>query len=247
MRREMYDLMRSAEDRHWWYYGMRRISESLLLKHVGRHPAQRVLDAGCGTGGSTRWLTDWGQVTGLDLSELALSYSRQRGLPRLVRSSVNQLPFPSEMFDLVVSFDVLYHEWVDDDAALHEFARVLRPSGTALVRVAAHQRLKSPHDVAALTRHRYSGRELVDKMQQAGFQVAGSTYVNSVLFPVALARRWLQTRSDDSGSDHFASDYWIPPAPMNFLLGRLLALEAPLASRARLPLGLSVVAVGRKP
>lgn len=247
MNKQMYELTRRAEDRLWWYYGMRRISEAFLERYVARDPHQRILDAGCGTGGSTVWLGEWGQVTGLDLSDLALAYSRQRGLPRLVQSSVSALPFSNSAFHLVVNFDVLGHEWVDDAWALAEFARVLRPGGAVLLRVAAYERLKAPHEAAALNRRRYTRHELAEKMKAAGLEVTASTYVNSFLFPVAAVRRWLQATSPSASPDDYANDFWIPPAPLNVALGWLLALEAPLACRTGLPVGLSVVVAGRKP
>src|SRR5215212_2005201 len=112
--------MFAQEERHWWYVGMRRISAA-LLDRFGPRTEQRgsleILDAGCGSGGMTRFLARRGTVTGIDLAPEALAFARRRGLKQLARASVGQLPFRSASFDVVTSFDVLYHLNVDDDLA----------------------------------------------------------------------------------------------------------------------------------
>jgi SAM-dependent methyltransferase len=244
MERDQYDLMFRQEGRHWWYLGMRRISEALLERHLAAASGPlEVLDAGCGSGGTTAWLGRWGRVTGLDLSTDALGLARQRGLSRLVRGSIEALPFPDQSFDLLTSFDVLYHLRVGDDRrALAEFRRVLRPGGLALIRAAAHDWLRGAHDQAVHTRHRYHRAELIEKLRSAGLRVERVSYVNCLLFPLAPAKRLLERR-DPAG----CTDLWQPPGPLNALLGQLLGFEGRLLLRHRLPWGLSVVAVARKP
>ena len=54
-------------------------------------------------------LERYGRVFGVDFSPLALRFCQQRGLDRAFQASVTALPFSSAVFDLVTSFDVLYH------------------------------------------------------------------------------------------------------------------------------------------
>ena len=123
----MYD----AEDRQWWYAGMRAISLALLRPQVAA--GARILDAGCGTGRNLAEFAGWARPAGVDLSEEALRFCRQRGVPA-ARGRLQALPFPAGAFDAVTSFDVLYHRWIEDDAAaVAELVRVLRPGGLLLV------------------------------------------------------------------------------------------------------------------
>lgn len=244
MELDQYDLMFRQEERHWWYLGMRSISAALLERFF--HPptgGARILDAGCGSGGTTAWLSRWGRVSGVDLEPAALEFAQRRGVKRLARASVGALPFKSDSFDLLTSFDVIYHLRVDDDLeVLREFLRVLRPNGVALVRAAAHDWLRGAHDKATHTRHRYHRGELVDKLRAVGFVVERASYANCFLFPLAPMKRLLE-RHDPAGP----ADLWQPPGPVNAVLRALLALEARLIARVGLPWGLSVVAVARKP
>ncbi|HEX2187214.1 MAG TPA: methyltransferase domain-containing protein, partial [Chloroflexota bacterium] len=190
-----YEAMYRLEDRLWWYVGMRRVAERVLdgrLERVpqGRTAAQRILDAGCGTGGNLRWLEAFGSVYGIDLSAHAIGFCRQRGLQTVARGSVTALPYADRSFDLITSFDVIYHLGVEDDlAALREMHRVLRPGGHLLVRVPAIPQLASHHDAAVHTRQRYTLGELREKTERAGFEVLRASYANTLLFPLAAIAR----------------------------------------------------------
>src|SRR5262245_12182683 len=143
MDREQYEIMYQVEQAHWWYRGMRRNTRALLRRFLAPGRTYDVLDAGCGTGGTTEDLLEFGCVTGVDFSTEALGYATSRGLHRLVQGSVEQLPFPAATFDVVTSFGVIYHRAVvDERRALAEFRRVLRPGGFALVRLPAFDWLR---------------------------------------------------------------------------------------------------------
>jgi hypothetical protein len=70
------------------------------------------------------------------------------------------------------------------------------------------------------------------------------TYANTILFPLALAKRLLEGFLPGGKG---GSDLEVKSGGMNGLLGWILSLEAPLAASIGLPYGLSVLAVGRKP
>jgi SAM-dependent methyltransferase len=191
----------------------------------------------------TRYLQRFGRVTGIDLAPEAVALAKQRGLGRIVRSSVDAIPFHDGAFDVVTSFDVLYHLNVNDDrAALAELHRVLRPGGIALIRLPAFDWIRGAHDEVVHTRHRYTRDELSQKLEAVGFLVERATYANFLLFPLAPIKRYLELRSDKRE----ATDLWRPPAPINRLLTDLLSLESYAARTIGLPWGLSVFAVARR-
>lgn len=236
--------MYRVEDSLWWYVGMRRISAAMLDGRL--RSGITILDAGCGTGGNAQWLSRFGRVSGVDVSVDAVHFCRQRQLSLISRASVLELPFTDATFDLVTSFDVIYHLGVQDDAAaLREMRRVLKPGGWALIRVPAHERLRSSHDVAVHTRQRYTLPELAQKIRRAGLHLQRASYANSLLFPLAVASR-LARRQGCSG--HAAiSDVRAAPAPLNALLCRVMAIEASLMRRFDLPVGLSALVLAQRP
>ena len=238
---EEYARMRQAEEGHWWYVGMRAIVDSLLSRSLPDRELM-VLDAGCGTGANLIHLGAHGQVVGLDMAEEALSFCRLRGSNKLTRGSIQTLPFRQDCFDLVVSFDVLYHLAVTDDMiALREFWRVLRPGGLLLLRLPAFHWLRSAHDQVIHTRHRYTTKEVQERLITAGFAIERLTYVNFLLFPAAVSSRLLARQSGEARSDLGP----VPPV-LNHGLTLALRLESRLVRSFDLPWGLSVMALARK-
>ena len=245
MEREQYAIMARREERHWWYTGMRRVALAVLEEHLDGRRGLKLLDAGCGTGGTTIELRRFGEVVGVDLAWEALDPARGRGLRNLARGSIEQLPFASASFDAVTSFEVVYHLGVGNDTcALQEIRRVLKRDGLFVLRVPAHDWLRGEHDRLVHTRHRYSPAEVRAKLESAGFSVEQLTWANALLFPPAVAKRLLERVGSDSADAE--PDLWQPPGPVNTALESAIAVEALAIPRGvPLPFGLSVLAVAR--
>ena len=241
MEREQYAIMARREERHWWYTGMRKVALAVLDRRLAGRHGLRILDAGCGSGGTTVELRRFGDVVGVDLAWEALQPAQGRGLRLLSRGSVEVLPFASGTFDVVTSFEVVYHLGVGNDAcALEEFRRVLKPKGVLLLRVPGHDWLRGEHDRLVHTRHRYSPDEVRHKLEHAGFAIDQLTWANTVLFPPAVAKRLLE-RGESAESE---PDLWQPPEAINIVLESAIAVEGlAIPNRVPLPFGLSVLAV----
>jgi SAM-dependent methyltransferase len=239
-----YEIMYLAEGSHWWYQGMSAITQRIMETHLSPAAGGRphILDAGCGTGGGMLFLSRYGMVTGIDISSDAVSFCSERGCKRVVKGSVMALPFLSESFDLVTSFDILYFKNIDDGVALREASRVLRPEGRMIIRVPAFNWLRGTHDNKVSTRHRYTLRELAGKMERNGFEIDFINYANTILFPAAAVKRflekWLPPQRD--------SDVTLEMGAFSNILKLCLLLESRIIMKWRFPFGLSVVALGRK-
>src|SRR5262245_25499611 len=118
MQPEQYARMRAEEERHWWYRGNRAMVKALLAGRLEGGGTPRWLDVACGTGGNLaepeRVLGRTAACFGLDLSAQALALCRERGLARVVRASLEDVPFAAGSFDVVTCFEALYHQEVAD-------------------------------------------------------------------------------------------------------------------------------------
>jgi len=253
MRADDYADLYALEEDLWWFGGMRAVTAALLDPVCPPGRNRLVLDAGCGTGANLSWLARYagsGHVLGVDLAGTALCFCRRREHPHLAQASIVALPFADRVFDLLTSFDVLGQVpgATDDQQALREIHRVLRPGGIAFIRVAAYEWMRSDHDDVLGTHRRYSLESVRGKIENAGFRVVRATYANSLLLPVAMVRRLLLKRV---GLGARGSD--VKPLPptlrwLNVAFRGTLAAEARILRHPRtsLPAGLSAICVAER-
>jgi len=95
----------------------------------------RILEVGVGTGISLPYYSNSSRVFGVDLSEEMLQKARRRVVERHLRNverlavmDAERLDFPDASFDVVVAQYVV-NTVPNPEAALDEFARVLKPGG----------------------------------------------------------------------------------------------------------------------
>lgn len=241
-----------AERDHFWFRGFRAFVGPVLQEASRDRRMLHVLDCGCGTGHNlTTLLGRYGRAFGVDLTWRGLAYARGRGVARIARATVAQLPFADATFDLVTSFDVLQTlPDRDEPLAVAEFSRVLRPGGHAVVTVAAMDLLWGDHSILAHEVRRYSRARLRRLLEDESFEVRRLTYTNASLLPVLLPARFLQRRRGlvESDEDEAAArEIAMPPAPVNAALSAVLSCEAALVRHISLPFGSSLLCHARKP
>jgi SAM-dependent methyltransferase len=112
----------------WEYYPTYLAKMARVRAHLSALPVRaRVLDAGCGEGILVEEFHDRLAIEGID------SHYQS---DRVRRGSVTALPYPDGSFDHALCLDVLEHlSFEDQDRALAELFRVIRPGGGLLVTV----------------------------------------------------------------------------------------------------------------
>jgi SAM-dependent methyltransferase len=245
MERLEYEVMAHVEHTLWWYVGMRQIADAWLASMPASTLPRRILDAGCGTGGNLTWLRRYGNPIGFDYSATACTYAVQSDLP-VAQASIEAIPFADASFDLVTSFEVIYHKGVRDDVgALRECLRVLKPGGQLLLRLPAFEWLRGHHDARVHSERRYTHQQMIERVVAAGFIVKKSSYINALLFPMALIQRVTERRSADVSTQ---SDLQLPSPFVNRLGLTALGIEARLlAIGVQLPIGVSLLCLAQRP
>jgi ubiquinone/menaquinone biosynthesis C-methylase UbiE len=240
-----HDVMRSVEDRYWWYQALRQH----VVASIGS-PAEKisVLDAGCGTGGMLSMLRKkfpLAELAGVDESEHALELAAGRGIgAQLVRASVHDLPFPENRFDVVLSLDVWSHAGVVDALAAHETDRVLRPGGRLILNLAAFEFLKGAHDRAVDVDRRYTRPQVRALLKGANFKIERLTYWNAAFTPPIALIRWLSRFRLER--EPARSDFRALRPGLNAILKNIATLELRASRHLSLPFGTSLFAVARK-
>lgn len=237
-----------AEARHFWFRGFRFFVAPLLRQATHGMERPDLLDCGCGTGANVDFLSQYGRAFGFDLSPAGLSIGRQAGRTRLVRATVGAVPFPSNRFDVVTSFDVLYSlEEPIEQAAVREMYRLTRPGGHVLINVAAMEILHGDHSVLSREIRRYNRQTLSRLLTDAGLSIVRLTYTNASLFVPMLAARVLQRRRGLSLEEHAHHEITVPSAPINSALTAVLRIESWWLKAFDNPFGSSLLCLARKP
>ena len=248
MELDEYRKMYALEENFWWYRGMLRITKQILGRYFRPGGDIRILDAGCGTGKMLLELNHYASEpsVGFDFSSEAMRFLRMRGSVNVLQASITEIPFGSESFDLITSFEVLCQLPGDGDTqALREFHRVLKPAGKIYLRLPAYQWMYASHDRHQLTFRRYRRSDLVARVERAGFSVLKASYANFFLFPLLVFKRLVLERV---GILSESSDLRPVPASVNALLEIPLRIESRLLRHPsfRFPCGLSLICLAEK-
>ena len=170
---------------------------------LGLRAGERVLDMGCGAGRHAFEMYRRGaDVIALDMdadelatvSEWFAAMRDEGSVPAGAEADVKQgdalnLPFPDGEFDRVIAAEVLEHI-PEDEKAISELARVLRPGGTIAVTVPRWLPEKvcwalsdEYHEVEGGHVRIYKGSELVAKVEAAGLRHVGRDFAHGLHSP----------------------------------------------------------------
>ena len=152
----------------------------LTFEQLGISGQERVLEVGFGGGDLIEWILSAteAKAIGVDASEPMVKRARARfrrevgqGRLRLEQGVADALPLPGASIDKACSVNSLYF-WPDMEAALAEFARVLRPGGRLVLC------FQTPESVRAWPGHvhgfrAYGADEVAALMEARGFDPIG--------------------------------------------------------------------------
>ena len=219
------EVMEAAQRYNRWIYN--RVRDGL---------GQRVLEIGCGTGTITSFMVDRQLVVGVDVVEdyVHATSNRFKDRPNVVirRHDLTESiePLRSYRFDSAVSVNVFEHI-ADDQRAMKAVYALLEPGGTFTLLVPCHPALLGPFDRDIGHHRRYTKVELRRKLEASGFVVERlrrSNPVGAVGWLINVRLLGLRRLRGTGLFDRLVPAFTI-------------------LDRLELPLGLSLIAIARKP
>jgi SAM-dependent methyltransferase len=255
MQDEAYLRLAARQEHYWWHCARRRMSVSLLRRY-GLRAGCRWVDLGCGPGGNLGLLDEFAPElsVGVDRSMLALDLARQeRPNVDFVRADLSyRLPFGDAAFDVVTIFNVLYHDWIENEAdTLAELLRILRPGGLAVITEPAFPSLARTMDRLGMGQRRYRIPKFKELCVVAGLEVLLTNYFTSfgaLLLLAMKALKHVERRFKNHRASSPSPDTKVLSPSANLMLYAAACIEAfAITRRIPMPIGTTIVCVVRRP
>ena len=244
-----FDLTDKNAESSFWVSSRNRLFKYIVQKNMRPTGKTKFLEIGCGTGDFIQHIVQNEnlEITGSEIYLKGLLYAK-RNLPNVdfIQFDVTQ-GVVREEFDIVVAFDVLEH--IENDvAAISNINRMLHQGGCLIITVPQHMFLWSNLDEIVKHKRRYSRRELVEKLQENGFNISYVTSFLFVLFPLMLVSRMFDKGRDLIQSDEVALEKRVKfPKVLNWIFDLFMRVdEALIQLGISLPFGGTLVVVARK-
>jgi len=164
-----------------------QIYEPLLLKALQKKPRRRplkILEIGAGVGSLTPVLLKHGQVLATDINPTYVEKINQdlgmySDLKCQVWDASQKTASDNDLFDIIVSFNVLEHI-ENDQGTLKNWSTLLQKDGFLFVLVPNYPSLYCKLDSAVGHFRRYSRHSLSSKLSDTGFKVEQIIYGNPI-------------------------------------------------------------------
>jgi len=231
------------EATHWWFVERRRLFATLIRKSKIPLDAN-VVDVGTGTGANLRLLKQMGyeRVTGIDPSEDAARWCAEKGLGNVRAGDIRALPLADASVDLLLATDVIEHV-AEDEQAVAEICRVLRPGGTALITVPAFSSLWGLQDIKSHHYRRYRMAPFLRLLERSSLVIEKKFYFNYLLFvPIYVARQVISLFGVELDSENEVNN-----VVLNRLLGLVFRFDVTTAPFLKPPFGVSILALVHRP
>jgi len=203
MEQSEYGIMFKQENEFWWYRGLHKLVEYYIKSIKKSKGTISFFDAGCGTGRMLEIAKKYATVSGVDFSEDAVAFCRQRSLENISQGNLNTWECKPEMYDIICSLDVVCHKSiVNQQEIIDKFARALKPGGMLILNLPAFQSIYRNHDRAVHTARRYVKSDLEKLLQKSELKVIFNNYRLPLLFLIVLIKRLfektnVQTKTSD--------------------------------------------------
>jgi SAM-dependent methyltransferase len=165
----------------------------------------------------------------------------------ILQFDVRHCPLTGDCIDAITALNVLEH--IDqDEEALSQIYRILRPGGVAHIEVPAGPELFDIYDELLLHHRRYRLHDLVAMVRRVGFEVLKKTHLGFFVFPgfwfAKKRNRRLLSVPDAKKKQRVAAQ--IRSSNRGRVLAGCLTIERFFGRKFSYPWGIRCVVVGRK-
>jgi len=157
-----------------------------------------IIEIGAGTGNVSRYLIENG-FKNISVGEMhmnGLRYAQTYGITNCYQFDLLKSRLEN-VFDVVAMFDVLEHI-EDDRLALKQCYNMITSDGYLVIVVPSHMWLWNRSDRIVGHKRRYEKRELLEKVESAGFKAVEVKYFFLLLTPLLFIRKLIDR---DDGSE----------------------------------------------
>lgn len=210
------DNLYMQEEKHFWFIARKEFILHTVVKYI--KSKDKIIEIGAGTGNIARYLQKNGYKN-ISVGEIhlnGLKYAQSYGMKDCYQFDLLDSPFENE-FDVVCMFDVLEHI-PDDNLALQNVYKMLKVDGKIILTVPSHMWLWNRDDRIAGHKIRYIKKELIQRLENNGFEVLTVRYFFIVITPLLFLRRVL---NKDDGSKVKEEEY-NSDISMNPMLSKIL-------------------------
>lgn len=238
------DTLYKVENCHFWFLARKEFIYQQLQPFSLKRT--KFMEIGAGTGNVTRYLMENGyqNVAVGEMHLSGLEYAKTYGVNNCYQFDLLRSPFKNE-FDTVCMFDVLEHI-EDTELALSKVHQMLTQDGHAIFTIPAHSWLWNRDDKIAGHKKRYTKKEIMKELENAGFKVEVARYFFISIVPLLLLRTILnRDKNTPICEEEYHKEIKIGKVANYFLL-RLMRLENSMHKYIPNLFGGSLFVVGKK-
>ncbi|MBI5391540.1 class I SAM-dependent methyltransferase [Candidatus Woesearchaeota archaeon] len=236
MQKIQYESVAILQEKNWWYRARRDLLKQVIKSLPNKNKA---LEIGCGMGGNLKVIKEYFKETqGIDNAAIAVEYCKKEGLS-VRKAAGEKLKFKDNYFDFIVCADVLEHI-PEDQKAVDEIARILKPNGFLFITVPAHSYLWNNNDIRSEHVRRYEKAQ-IRKLVKEKFNIKKISYWNCTLFLPNLITSKLEKKKTKK------NNLELIPKSVDQILYYCMKIENKIIKHASfLPQGVSIICLAQK-
>lgn len=223
----------------------RRRAIKSVQHNISKYNQEKVLEIGSSSGfllNDLAKLQPRIKLVGSDIVyQPLIKLAKQLRYVPILKFDILNHPLEDEIFDQVIALNVLEHI-KDDNQAIKNINKLLKPNGSFIIEVPAFQFLFDNYDKELKHFRRYSMKDMIHKLQNHNFEIIYKSYLGFLIFPLfalfKLRRKLFKQKYNTANVINNTSN--------SFFLKKIMNFESFLSRYFRFPFGIRIIILARK-